>query len=145
MRVRAKFPDQLVIPPEIEPYCRQRFITGGKEYEVHAIYCVDGLIFLQYVDDLGYPSFHPSILFDVVDTSILSDWVCNVFAPEPDFGAVLALGPEFVVKTKGALQAMIEHEADQVDLFWKRIESIEKAREEQRWLDELEKEEGQTK
>lgn len=37
MRVRAKLPDEVQIPPEIEPYCRQRFITAGKEYEVHAI------------------------------------------------------------------------------------------------------------
>jgi len=35
---------------------------------------------------------------------------------------------------------MVELEADQVDLFWKRIDAIEKAREEQRWLEELDKE-----
>lgn len=50
------------------------------------------------------------------------------------------LGPEFIVRDAESRDAMVELEADQVDLFWKRIDAIEKAREEQRWLEELDKE-----
>ncbi len=62
MRIRAKSPDQLAVPPEIEPYCRQRFITAGKEYEVHAIVAHLGspsMVLFQIVDDLRYPAWLP--------------------------------------------------------------------------------------
>jgi hypothetical protein len=55
------------------------------------------------------------------------------------------LGPEFIVKDGDSLDAMVLLEADPVDLFWKRIEAIEKAREEQRWLEELDKDPGESK
>lgn len=146
MRVRAKPAEQLEIPPDIEPYCRQRFITDGKEYEVHAIaaYFSDPcVVFFQIVDDLKYPSWELHILFDIVDHSVAADWCCNIFEDDRT-GLILLLGPEFVVKDANSYVGMVEHEADLVDFFWKRIEAIEKAREEQRWLEELDKEQGQS-
>lgn len=144
MRVRAKEPEHLYIPPEIEPYCRQRFITGGKEYEVHAVsawFRDPPKVLFQIIDDMRYPDWLPHILFEITDRSCASDWCCNVL--EEDGKAVcFVLGPEFIAKDAESHDAMVEHEADQVDLFWKRIEAIEKAREEQRWLEELDKEEG---
>jgi len=135
-------PDEVQIPPEIEPYCRQRFITAGKEYEVHAISVRlrdPPMVLFQIIDDLRYPSWLPHILFEIVDRSCAPDWCCNVLEEEGRAKRFL-LGPEFIVRDAESHDAMVELEADQVDLFWKRIDAIEKAREEQRWLEELDKE-----
>jgi len=141
MRVRAKLPDEVQIPPEIEPYCRQPLLTGGKEYEVHAIAAWlrdPPMVLFQIIDDLLSPSWLPHILFEIVDRSCAPDWCCNVLE-EDGRAECFLLGPEFIVKDVDSYNAMVEHEADQVELFWKRIDAIEKAREEQRWLEELDK------
>lgn len=153
MRVRAKLPDQLVIPPEIEPYCRQRFITGGKEYEVHAmVACLHASvacphepprIHFQIVDDERWPAWLPHLLFEIVDGTVAPDWCSNILDVPGTDARYFVIGPEFLVRDVAGYYAMVELEADQVDLFWKRIESIEKAREEQRWLEELERQEGE--
>jgi hypothetical protein len=72
------------------------------------------------VDDLGYPSWRHNWLFDVVDTTVPKDWICNVLHEEP----VLLLGPEFVARDEASYGAMIELEADQVDRFWKRPDAL---------------------
>ena len=123
MRVRARRTETIQIPPKIEPYTRQRFVTPGKEYEVHAIQVYeDGIPFFQFVNDLGCPAWQPYLLFDVIDTSLRTDWHCNAF-PE-NRGTFLAIGPYFVVKDEAALSEMIELDADQVDRFWKRLDAL---------------------
>jgi hypothetical protein len=148
MRIRPKPAYSLNIPPDIEPYCRQSFITADKEYEVHAVgiyFYATALILFQIVDDLRYPAWLPHVLFEIVERTLPSDWLCNIFPPESGRPTVFVLGPEFIVKDGDSLDAMVLLEADPVDLFWKRIEAIEKAREEQRWLEELDKDPGENK
>lgn len=138
MRVRAKASEHVRLPDHAEPYARQRFLSAGKEYAIYAVQvCEDGLVLFQFVDDLGLPEWQPCQLFDVVDTSIPEDWRCNVFAENQ--GTLLALGPKFVVENEQALSDMIELVADQVDLFWKRVDAIDQKAaeeaEEQRLID----------
>ena len=66
MRVRARPADRIQIGRKSNPNTRPA--TDEKEYEVHAIQiCPDGVPFFQFVDDLGYPSWLPYVLFDVVE------------------------------------------------------------------------------
>jgi hypothetical protein len=127
MRARARPAGRIQIPPKIEPYTRQRFVTAGKEYEIHAIQVnSDGVPFFQFVDDLGYPAWQPYLLFDVMDTSLPGDWHCNAFS-DCEGGTLLAIGPDFVVKDETVLADMVQLDADQVDRFWKRVDSLEVA------------------
>lgn len=121
MRVLARQVNWSECPSEIAPFTKQTqtFLSVGREYEVHAVAILKGFPFLQVVDDLGYPSWRASWLFDVVDTTVARDWICNVFHEDP----VLVLGPEFVAKDEASYGAMVELEADQVDRFWKRVEA----------------------
>lgn len=149
MRVRAKSPDELEIPPEIEPYCRQRFITVGREYEVHAVAVCLGspaMILFQIVDDFESPVWFPHLLFEIIEGRVAADWCCNVLGGTPDTtGLFFVIGPEFVVKDADSFDGMVEHDLDQMELFWKRLGAIEKEREFQRWLEELDKEESEGK
>lgn len=124
MRVRARTAERIEIPAKVEPYTRQRFITADKEYDIHAIQVnEDRVAFFQFVDDLGYPAWQPHLLFDVIDTSLPSDWHCNAF-PDSEAGPVVAFGPDFVVKDANALSDMMQLDADQVDRFWKRLAAL---------------------
>jgi hypothetical protein len=70
------------------------------------------------IDDLGYPSWKPAWLFDVVDPSIPGDWICSTFRDDP----CLVLGPAFVAGSLEAYAAMVELEPAQVEQFWQRVE-----------------------
>lgn len=95
----------------------QRFLTVGRQYEVHAIAVFEGVTRFQVVDDLGYPHWYPTWLFEVSDTTMPSDWICNVFRDEP----ALVIGPNFVAGDLAAYEAMVELDSEKVDLFWKRV------------------------
>jgi hypothetical protein len=98
----------------------QVFVTAGKRYEVFAVALFEGRLTLQIVDDLRYPAWLPIWLFEVADPALPPDWICNLFHDEP----ALLLGPHFVAKDQAAHASMVELEADQVDRFWKRVESL---------------------
>ena len=120
MRVAARNVDWSERPANLAPFTKksQTFLTVGREYEVHALSVVDGVLMLQVVDDLKvWPSWDASWLFELVDTSIPSDWICNIF----DAGQILVLGPAFLAKDRESFGAMVDLERDQVDRFWKRI------------------------
>lgn len=123
MRVCARSIDRVQVSAAVEPYTRQRFVTAGKEYDVHAIQVYEGITFVQFIDDIGYPAWQPSALFDVVDTSIPVDWHCNIFH-RGECAEVLAAGPDFLVKDYTALTEMIQLDADQVDRFWRRGDAL---------------------
>lgn len=124
MRVRARPAERIQVPAKVEPFTRQRFITAGNEYDIHAIHVTEnGVLFFQFVDDLGYPAWQPHLLFDVIDTSLPTDWNCNAF-PENEVGTVVAVGPDFVVRSETALADMIQLDADQVDRFWTRVDAL---------------------
>lgn len=122
MRVIARQVDWSECPTEIAPYTTraQTFLTVGNEYEVHAVAIFKGSPRLQVVDDLGYPSWRASWLFDMVDTSLPRDWICNVLDDEPR----LLLGPEFVARNEASYEAMVELEPDQVARFWERLDAL---------------------
>ena len=120
MRVVARKVNWSECPAELAPYTKesQTFLTVGQEYEVHAIAVFEGFPALQVIDDLRHPSWEASWLFDVVESSVPEDWICNVFHGKPG----MVLGPEFVARDVISYGAMVELEADQVDRFWRRVE-----------------------
>ncbi len=121
MEVRPRQVDLAKAPVDITPRVTpgQVFVTAGKTYEVLALAAFEGRMTFQIVDDLKYPAWLPAWLFEVVDPGLPADWICNVFHDEP----ALLLGPEFVAKDQAAHASMVELEADQVERFWKRVES----------------------
>lgn len=124
MKIRAVGIQEIDIPANIEPFTRQRFITVGNEYDVHAVSVLDdGIPFVQFVNELGYPAWQPHILFEILDMSLPPDWRCNCVKTS-DGGHALLLGPEFVVRNEQSYNDMVELHADQVDRFWKRIASL---------------------
>src|SRR5690242_1695146 len=123
MRVLVRDVDWEQCPSKIAPYVKksQTFVTVNREYEVHAVAVFNGLQNLLIVNDIGYPSWEKSWLFDVVDSSVPHDWICSLLHDEP----ALLLGPEFLAKDADSYSAMVELEAEQVDRFWRRVESLQ--------------------
>lgn len=93
-------------------------VTLAQEYEVHAIVTFNGIGFVQIVDDLRYPSWQPAWLFQMIDGVLPDDWLCNIFND-----GSLIVGPSFIACDEESYRAMAELDADQVDRFWKRLES----------------------
>src|SRR5688572_26007069 len=117
MRVRAREADPATAPAAVRPYLGQILVTAGKEYEVHATSVFSGTVMMQVVDDLGYPSWKPSWLFDIVDSAMPEDWICMTYHGDP----TLVVGPEFIASSLEAYTAMVELEPHQVEKFWKRV------------------------
>ena len=121
MRVRGRSVDWNELPSGLSDYQKesQSFITVGKEYEVHALVVFRGFPLLQVVDDLGLPAWRTSWLFDLVETRIPADWICSVFSDE----ASVIVGPDFVARDGDSFGSMVELNGDQVERFWKRVDS----------------------
>ena len=108
------------VPSELKMYqhsSSQIFLTMGKEYEVHAVTVFEGLVLFQVADDLRYPAWYPAWLFNIVDTAIPDDWICNSFHDEPK----LVVGPSFFVQDEASYCAMVELEPEPVEQFWSRV------------------------
>ena len=122
MRIVARDVNWERCPEEFAPYTNksQTFLTIGQEYEVYAVAIFKGLTSLLIVNDVRYPSWEKGWLFDVVDSSVSPDWICSLFHDEPS----MVLGPEFIARDEASYGAMVELEADAVDLFWKRVDSL---------------------
>lgn len=125
MRLVARRVELSACPPRLEPYLRQSFITQGKEYDVHAVALFEGDLMVLVIDDLEYTSWRPVWLFDMCDSSIPVDWICNMFHDEP----AMVLGPEFIAKGIDTYSQMVEHDAAQVQRFWERIDALRRAEE----------------
>jgi hypothetical protein len=98
----------------------QLFLSPDKNYEVHAVSVYDGIAFLQIVDDKDTPVFLPRPLFEMVESSIPTDWICNVFAEGP---VQLVMGPAYVAESLESYDAMVDQRRKQVESFWRRIAS----------------------
>lgn len=121
MRVVARKVDWSDCPIGIASYTKrgQTFLTVGRAYEVHAVAVFRGFPALQVVDDLNQPSWEANWLFDIIDTSIPDDWICNAFEEDP----ILVLGPDFVAHDRASYGTMVDLEAEQVNRFWRRVEA----------------------
>lgn len=114
-------------PPELGVYQKasgQVFLTISQEYEVHALAAFANAIFLQVVDDNNYPAWYPAWLFNVVDKTLPSDWIGNIFHDELE----LVFGPEFIARDEASYSAMVELESNSVRQFWNRIVNRERAK-----------------
>lgn len=130
MRVRATKRQRNECPEEVRAFIPGdgARVTIGKEYEVHCISVFNGFVDLQIVDDLGYPSWCPLVLFELTHGKLPADWQSSsTLDSDSRGGASMAIGPEFVVKDEASIQAMMELDADQIDRFWKRVDSLQAA------------------
>ncbi len=111
-------------PAEVRPFLASSIpVTISSVYEAHGATNFNGVTLFQIVDDLGYPSWQPSWLFEVMDMCLANDWCCNVLSD----GSIV-VGPLFVVESDEAYSSMVELDASQVDRFWTRIKSHEQLR-----------------
>jgi hypothetical protein len=127
MKVRARAFKPSEVSAKLGLYLNQRFVTEGKEYDVYAIAVFNGVVLLQTVDDLGYPAWTPHVIFDVSDSSVPRDWICNVLPEQAEDDVSMLIGPEFLAKDLPSYVAMVELEADQVDRFWKRSDAMKES------------------
>ena len=128
MKVRFRNPDMSDCPSQVEPYARDPNLTPGKTYDAHAVSVYEGVTLMQVVDDLNYPGWKPAWLFECIDTSIPSDWICNVFADAPE----LLFGPKFIAESQEAHSAMVELEPGQVDQFHSRVRALARGQKDER-------------
>ncbi len=122
MKLVARTVDWAQCPGEIAATVPpgQLFLTTGKEYEAHALSVTNGIVYVQIVDESGWPNWTPVWFFDLVDPAIPHDWISRV-----DHGRVqLVLGPEFVARDAETLSSMASMDADQVARFWKRVNAL---------------------
>ncbi|MCA9680627.1 MAG: hypothetical protein KC457_00400 [Myxococcales bacterium] len=71
-------------------------------------------MFFLVADASGTPTFLPEWLFHVVDSSVRSDWTCNVsMGHELD----LVLGPTFVASDLDAYNSLVDLEPAAVEHF----------------------------
>lgn len=99
----------------------QVFVTAGRRYEVFAVSVFEGQAGFQVVDDLKYPAWLPAVLFDLEDTTLPPDWICNVF---PDDDPQVIMGPRFLAQNLAAYSRMVELETEQVRRFWQRLDRL---------------------
>jgi hypothetical protein len=125
MRVRALKIEMDKLSPRIRSLLGedQIFLTPSNEYDVHAISVVDGMVDFQIVDDHGYIYWVPYILFEVLDGTLMHDWVYNQFSQLKGIDTML-IGPKFMVQDKESFVDMVERNPDQVQRFWERIDSL---------------------
>ncbi len=64
----------------------QTFVGPPNEYEVHAMSLFDGVLFFQVVNDIRFPAWVPSIVFEIVDGTMPNDWKCNLFSKNGEKG-----------------------------------------------------------
>jgi hypothetical protein len=95
----------------------QTHISMDKEYEVFSISVFEGVVSLQFINDLKIVSWLPAWFFEVCESTLPNDWICSLFDCEP----TMILGPEFVAKDVASYAAMVELEADSVRQFWHRL------------------------
>lgn len=125
MRVRAIKIDMEQLSQEIRFLLgvNQTFVTQSNGYDVHAISIVDGMVYFQIIDDHGYIDWVPYVLFEVLDGTMMKDWVYNQFSQHKEIDTFL-IGPKFIVQDKESFVDMVERTPDQVHRFWERIDSL---------------------
>ena len=119
MRVKAtrsKFKD---CPPEIAAFGSPESdtdISVGTQYEVYAVSTYQGVVSFQIVSDVEMITWLPAWFFEVCDSSIPDDWICNIF---PTTGQ-LVLGPDFVAASEFSYSQMVEVNEESAAKFWRR-------------------------
>lgn len=123
MRVVGRTVDYAACPPRVAFFVKpeQVHVTPGREYVVHALAVYEGVLFLQIVDDLGYPSWKPMWLFNASGGVLPRDWICSSF---PEEEPQLIVGPDFIARDQSAYSRMVELDAEQVDRFWRRLDAL---------------------
>ena len=107
-----------------------RFITRGKEYEVHAIVVwTSGIIRFCIISD-PFPDrilgervtikWLPVWFFSIVDPSMPDDWECHLFEHPP-----IIIGPAFISESPDAYRRMAELDRRQTNRFWERIKRLD--------------------
>src|SRR5689334_2032295 len=93
-------------PPEKLRHRLGGAVTAGRVYEVHAVvFSDDGTADYLVADDWGLPQWTSTWLFEVVDPTVPTDWICTA---RHGGVAMMLLGPEFIAKDEQACSDMAE-------------------------------------
>lgn len=126
MRARYNHSNSQALPVQELAFCppSQRFLTDSREYAVHAVSVFKGVAFFLVIDDLDTPVFYPQGFFNVTETSLQDDWICNAFADPNDVRVVL--GPTFIAGNLVSYAAMVDQQWDAQQLLRARISTSPK-------------------
>ncbi len=94
-------------------------ISLGKQYQVHAVSIVRGVVLFQIIDDSQAITWLPAWLFETSDSSVPKDWICNWFATDPQ----MVLGAEFVASSQASYHKMVALDPVSVAAFRSRLAS----------------------
>lgn len=124
MKVKMVRPKTERRPPELVARLPegQTFITLGKEYEVHAMSLFKGQLNVQIIDDLRRINWYPAWFFETFDSSVPSDWICNLFNSELS----MVIGPKFLAESIESCSSMVQLDDDLVQKFWRRLDERER-------------------
>ena len=112
--------ETIMVPPS------QTFLTPNAVYEVFAASIYKGIVFLLVHDDSDMPSFYPRSFFELTESSLPADWICNLF---PDDVVQFVLGPPYIAKDRQSYSDMANVERSAVEEFFRRKVAAEKAAE----------------
>jgi len=96
-------------------------ITLNKEYSVWALSRWRGVPFFQIINDINFPVWLPSWLFNLTDKSVPAGWVFNFYEDEIE----VLLGPDFIAQDQDAYQSMVEMIPSSVEAFWRNVKMSE--------------------
>ncbi len=122
MRVRAIRDKFIGGPPQIAAVGSPEtdtFVTLGKEYEVYAMSLYQGVLWLQIVNDVEIIHWHPAWFFEIRDSSLPQDWICNLFEGD----VAMVIGPTFIASDISSYVRMVELDMKMVEQFRSRIDN----------------------
>ena len=122
MKVNATRNKFIGCPPAIAAFGSPKSdtnITIGKEYVVFALSVFNGVVCLQIICDADIIAWLPAWFFEVCDTSLPSDWVCNFTGSNLQ----MIIGPKFVAANESSYNRMVELDSKSVEEFWQQFKT----------------------
>lgn len=96
-------------------------LTVNKTYPVYGM-CVDrGILCYLMVDDQEMPRWFPSVLFEVTDRHIPSDWSFDFWGRDPKNLVTAIWGYKELVWEEGYFDALSQVEPSAIEIFKSRV------------------------
>jgi hypothetical protein len=121
MRIMAT-KNTYIYSPELNSPPYKHNLTIGKEYEAYALALFEESLTIQIIDDLNYSDWVPASLFEIVDRTVPSDWVCLL----QNRSLRMVMGPEFIAKDEESYGSMVENDPDAVKQFGNYVKRLKK-------------------
>jgi hypothetical protein len=93
-------------------------VSLGKQYTVHAVAVVRGVVLFEVIDDAEAIRWLPAWLFEQQEAAVPKDWLCNSFGGDDP---QMVMGPAFVAADLASYRRMVALDAGAVSAFRARL------------------------